>query len=128
MHVQSETATGSPVQPKPEQWPSERLLQARGEVEPLASQIGELTELYKLTDRLYRARSLTDALDAALDAIISTLRCSKASILLFDAAGVMRFVAWRELSAAYREELDGHTPWKAGTEEPLTKALEKLRC
>jgi PAS domain S-box-containing protein len=80
--------------------------------------LGELNALYRLTDKLYRANSLTDVFDAALDAIVGTLGCSRASILLFDDQGVMRFVAWRGLTDDYRHAVDGHTPWKAGDSDP----------
>ncbi len=73
-----------------------------------------LTALYVLTDRLFRARSLQDVFDAALDAIVGSLGCQQASVLLFDDAGVMRFVAWRGLSETYRKTLEGHSPWKPG--------------
>ena len=75
----------------------------------------KLRALYELTDRLYRAQSFEDICAAALDAITTTLRCSKASILLFDSQEVMRFVAWRNLSERYRARLTGHTPWTPGT-------------
>jgi PAS domain S-box-containing protein len=84
----------------------------------LASQVDELNALYQLTDKLYRARSLADVYDAALDAIVSTLGCSRASILLFDDAGVMKFVAWRGLSEGYRKAVTGHSPWKSGDRDP----------
>ncbi len=84
----------------------------------LASRVDELDALYRLTDKLYRARSLTDVCDAALDAIVSTLGCSRASILLFDEAGVMSFVAWRGLSEGYRKAVSGHSPWKPGDRDP----------
>ncbi|MFU0505217.1 PAS domain S-box protein [Pseudaminobacter sp. NGMCC 1.201702] len=87
--------------------------------ETLVKQVDELTALYRLTDKLYRARSLDDVFDAALDAILSTLGCSRASVLLFDEAGVMRFVAWRGLSDTYRHTLEGHSPWKPGEPDPL---------
>ena len=74
--------------------------------------------LFRLTDRLYRARSSDDVYDAALDTIIETLGCRRAAVLRFDETGVMRFVAWRGLSEAYREALTGHSPWKAGDVEP----------
>ena len=74
--------------------------------------------LYRLTDRLYRSRQLDDVFDAALDAITQGLGCQRASILLFDDAGVMRFVAWRGLSDSYRQELEGHSPWKPGERDP----------
>jgi PAS domain S-box-containing protein len=84
----------------------------------LISQANEATALYRLTDRLYRASSLDDVYEAALDAIVETLDCNRASILLFDEAGVMRFVAARGLSKNYRMALEGHSPWKLGQRDP----------
>jgi PAS domain S-box-containing protein len=78
----------------------------------------ELRALYLLTDRLYRAGSLEDVYEAALDAIVDTLGCGRASILLFDDHGVMQFVAWRGLSDHYRRTLAGHSPWKPGDRDP----------
>jgi PAS domain S-box-containing protein len=68
--------------------------------------------LYTLTDRLFRAQSREDVYEAALDAIIRSLRCQRASILLFDDFDVVHFVAWRGLSEGYRRAVDGHSPWK----------------
>lgn len=80
--------------------------------------VSELEALYVLTDRLYRARSFEDIFEAGLDTIIRALNCDRASILLFDADGVMRFKAWRGLSEGYRTALDGHTPWRPGEQDP----------
>jgi PAS domain S-box-containing protein len=74
--------------------------------------------LYRLTDRLYRARIMAEVYDAALDAITDAMDCTRASVLLFDDSEVMRFVAWRGLSDDYRSSLEGHTPWKAGETNP----------
>jgi PAS domain S-box-containing protein len=82
--------------------------------------------LYRLTDRLYRAKSLADVYDAALDTILEALDCRRASVLLFDDAGVMRFVAWRGLSDSYREKLSGHSPWKPGDIEPQPIFVEDI--
>jgi PAS domain S-box-containing protein len=76
-----------------------------------------LSTLYKLTDRLYRAQSSEEVFEAALDAITQSLG-ARASILLFDNTGVIRFAAWRGLSDGYRKAVDGHSPWKAGTPDP----------
>ena len=81
-------------------------------------QVTELNALYRLTDRLYRARALDAVYEAALDAILTTLRCPRASILLFDPTGTMQFVAWRGLSDRYRTALRGHSPWKPGQTDP----------
>ena len=80
--------------------------------------VDELTALYRLTDRLYRARAAEDVYDAALDAIVGTLGCARASILLFNEQGIMEFVAWRGLSDHYRTTLRGHSPWKPGDRDP----------
>jgi PAS domain S-box-containing protein len=78
----------------------------------------EAAALFRLTDRLYRAVTDHDVHEAALDAIVDTLDCRRASILLFDEAGVMQFVAARGLSEEYRRKLAGHTPWKPGHRDP----------
>lgn len=79
-----------------------------------ARRADEQAALYQFTDRLYRANSMQDAVDAALDAIASALSVERASILLFDEGGVARFVGWRGLSESYRAAVEGHCPWKPG--------------
>jgi signal transduction histidine kinase len=74
--------------------------------------------LYRLTDRLYRAQTQEDVHEAALEAIITGLHCDRASILLFDGGGVMRFVAWQGLSEGYRHAVEGHSPWRADDPDP----------
>jgi PAS domain S-box-containing protein len=82
--------------------------------------------LYQFTDSLYRATSLEDIYSAAFDAIARALHCYRASILLFDETGVMRFVAWRGLSDDYRKAVEGHTPWKPGEADPQPICLEDV--
>ncbi|WP_395021703.1 GAF domain-containing protein [Dongia sp.] len=82
--------------------------------EALARRVAEQAALYEFTDRLFRATTRHEIYDAALDAIIRALGCSRASILLFDDAGKMSFVAWRGLSQAYRDAVSGHSPWRPG--------------
>jgi PAS domain S-box-containing protein len=88
----------------------ERLLLRQG--------IAEQRAFYRLTDRLYRSQGVAEAYEAVLDAIEDLLGCKRASILRFDASGVMRFVAWRGLSERYRRAVEGHTPWKQGEQDP----------
>lgn len=78
----------------------------------LARQAREQSTLFRFTDRLFRARTLVAIYDAAIDAICDALATSRASILRFDSAGTMRFVAWRGLSDEYRAAVDGHSPWQ----------------
>jgi PAS domain S-box-containing protein len=74
--------------------------------------------LYELSRRYQEAKTLDEIYEAALDAIITTLRCDRASILLYDQYQVMRFVAWRGLSKKYREAVEGHSPWKPDANNP----------
>lgn len=92
----------------------------------LAQRIEEQTALYQLTDSLHRARSLDDVFESALNAITRALRCPRASILLFDDAGIMRFVAWRGLSDAYRTATDGHSPWARDCKDPQPICLDDM--
>jgi PAS domain S-box-containing protein len=75
-------------------------------------------EVYAFTDRLYRARSASEVYEAGLDAIVRGLGCSRASVLLFDDAGVMRFAAWRALSDEYRDAVAGHSSWSRHAKDP----------
>jgi len=84
----------------------------------LAERVRRRAALYRFVDRLHRAGSLVEVYDAALDTILDTLRCDRASILLRDNAGVMRFVAWRGLSDTYRQAVDGHSPWARDEIDP----------
>lgn len=75
-------------------------------------------ELYRFTEKLYRAGTPIDVYEAALDIMTRALGCRRASILLFDDAGVMRFAAWRNLSDKYRQALEGHSPWTRDVKDP----------
>ncbi|HVW55882.1 MAG TPA: PAS domain S-box protein [Rhizobiaceae bacterium] len=86
--------------------------------EELALRVEEQAALHEFTRSLQHALSLGDLYGPALDAIQRALRCRRASILLFDKAGVMRFVAWRGLSDVYRAAVEGHSPWSPDVDDP----------
>jgi PAS domain S-box-containing protein len=92
----------------------------------VARRMEEQAALYEFTDRLFRAKTADDVHDAALDAIIRALGCERASILLFDGAGVMKFVAWRGLSDGYRRAVEGHSPWTRETKDPQPIAIDNI--
>jgi PAS domain S-box-containing protein len=80
--------------------------------------LAQLQALYQLTAALSRTTVLEDVYDAALAGLLQALEVDRASILLFDLDGVMRFKAWRGLSVAYRRATEGHTPWSPNTLDP----------
>ena len=54
----------------------------------------------------------------------------RASLLLFDAARTMRFVAWSGLSEEYRTAVDGHSPWSPDETNatPVAGLRRRARC
>ncbi len=85
----------------------------------LAGAARQQKALFDLADELHRAGSMEEVFNAALNAILNALQCNRASILLCDEAGVMRFRSWRGLSREYRKAVDGHSAWKPGEKNPL---------
>jgi PAS domain S-box-containing protein len=77
----------------------------------LAWRYEQLHALHEMTEAVSRADDVEGIYDVALDGLTRALRAGRASILLFDQAGVMRFRAWRGLSDDYRAAVDGHSPW-----------------
>lgn len=71
-----------------------------------------------LTSAISKSRTVEEIYEAALDALSGGLGVQRASILLFDADGVMRFKAYRGLSDAYRGAVEGHTPWRPDSPDP----------
>jgi len=78
----------------------------------------ELRLIYNLTQTVIQASDIEEVYKAALAAIQQGLRADRASILLFDADGVMRFKAWTNLSDEYRSIVEGHSPWRGDESAP----------
>ena len=93
---------------------------------PLTSAPATLDVLLNLTTAIGQAPALEPIYEAALDAIQSGLGVGRASILLFDPDGVMRFKAWRGLSDEYRRAVEGHTPWTPGAQDATPIAISDV--
>ncbi len=87
---------------------------------------GGLNALRALTTAIGRTDSADAVFQAALDALEAALGVRRASILLFDADGVMRFKRWRGLSDAYRTAVEGHTPWTPDTSDAEIIVVEDV--
>lgn len=77
-----------------------------------------LEVVYELTAALSQAEDLPSAFDASLEALMTGVRVDRASLMLFDDQGLMRFRAWRGLSADYRAAVEGHSPWEHDETNP----------
>jgi signal transduction histidine kinase/CheY-like chemotaxis protein len=84
----------------------------------LKERIEQLQMLYELNDAVGRAEAVEEIYRVALDGLVRSLGTDRASILLFDADGVIRFKAWRGLSEEYRRAVEGHSPWTRDTLDP----------
>jgi PAS domain S-box-containing protein len=93
----------------------------------VAASSSPISTCVRLTDAISRTRTVEEIYAAALDALHSGLRVERASILLFDPDGVMRFKAYRGLSAAYRQAVEGHTPWRPDSPSPRPIVVNDVR-
>jgi PAS domain S-box-containing protein len=84
----------------------------------LARRTEEQAALFQFSECLQHVVSVEEVHEVALEAIMRVLDCERASILRSDSAGVMRFVAWRDLPGTYRRAVEGHSPWVPGEGAP----------
>jgi len=82
--------------------------------------------LFRLADEFNRAASLDHVYSAALNAILDALHCNRASILLCDNTGTMRFQSWRGLSNQYRAVVEGHSAWNRDDPNPQPVCVDNI--
>jgi PAS domain S-box-containing protein len=85
----------------------------------LQASMRSLEALYRLSDQVARAHDRREVSNTAVEAIATALGTERASVLLFDSSGVMRFIAWRGLSEHYRAAMEGHSPWTPDSRDAL---------
>jgi PAS domain S-box-containing protein len=77
-----------------------------------------LQSIYQLSEAVNRAEAVEQIYEQALVALERVLHVDRASILLLDGEGVMRFQAWHGLSDTYRQAVEGHSPWPVHEKQP----------
>ncbi|MEO5960131.1 MAG: GAF domain-containing protein [Opitutaceae bacterium] len=82
--------------------------------------------LLQLAETVNRAAALPDIYDSALRTLRDCQEADRASILLFDAGGVMRFVASSGLSDAYQRAVEGHSPWSGDQPNPTPICIDDV--
>jgi PAS domain S-box-containing protein len=90
----------------------------------LRRRLQQLTAMYRMTAALGRAVNVDDIFREGLDCVCDALGAHRAALLLRDEDGVMRFTAWRNLSAAYRTAVEGHSPWAPDEPQPEPVVIE----
>ena len=96
------------------------------EREELRSRLRDLDAVYRFADAVAGARTLDEVLEAALDALLEAAGADRASVLLADDGGVLRFRAWRGLSDRYRGFTEGRSPWPPDAEDPQPVLVEDV--
>lgn len=86
----------------------------------------EQQALYDLVAAINQTTSLPEICQAALDAVQRCLDADRASILMYDNDGVMRFKAWRGLSEEYRRAVEGHSPWNRDDPNPQPVCIDDV--
>jgi diguanylate cyclase (GGDEF)-like protein/PAS domain S-box-containing protein len=86
--------------------------------EQLQQRIEQLQSIYHLNSATSRAEVLEEIYTEALNTLQRTLKADRASVLLFDPDGIIRFKAWRGLSDNYRKAGEGHCPWSRYEKNP----------
>ena len=98
----------------------------RRATEELNRRFAELQVVYRLAEALGRARAPEEVFEEAIDALLRLLHADRASVLLFDDFGVMRFRASRGLSSEYRAAVEGHSPWDRDERQPRPITIEDV--
>jgi PAS domain S-box-containing protein len=81
----------------------------------------QLQAIYRMTTALTTATQLEVIFREGLACVCDAIGTRRASILLVDPDGVMRFRAWTELSERYRAAVEGHSPW--ALDEPAPQPI-----
>ena len=96
------------------------------EREELRWRLRDLDAVYRFADAVAGARALDEVLEAALDALLEATGADRASVLLADDDGVLRFRAWRGLSDRYRAYTEGRSPWPPDGRDPQPVLVEDV--
>ncbi len=96
------------------------------EREELRWRLRDLDAVYRFADAVAGAPALDDVLGAALDAVVEATGTDRASVLLADDDGVLRFRAWRGLSDRYRAYTEGRSPWSPEDDDPDPVMVEDI--
>ncbi|HZC75286.1 MAG TPA: GAF domain-containing protein, partial [Gaiellaceae bacterium] len=96
------------------------------EREELRSRLRDLDAVYRFADAVAGASELHEVLEAALDALLEATGADRASVLLADEDGALRFRAWRGLSDRYRAYTEGRSPWLSDVSDPQPVLVEDV--
>ncbi len=74
--------------------------------------------IVRLCHELANASSLPAMFDAAVEVLTAGTGFARTAVLTLTPTGAMHFRAWRGISQAYRDRVNGHSPWPADAVDP----------
>ncbi len=80
--------------------------------------VQQMEMIHQVTQAVSGARALDDIYMAALHGLHTALHVDRVAVLILDHEHVMRFKAWLNLSAGYRQAVEGHSPWDVEERHP----------
>jgi PAS domain S-box-containing protein len=92
----------------------------------IETELTRLRTLYQLLDALTRAKSLAEVYQAAITSLLAATTADRIAILAFDDHAVLGVKAWHGLSAKYREQITGHSPWDKGDPDAQVIAVRDV--
>ena len=84
----------------------------------LRQRVREVNALYRVADSIAQTTNLDELFGEALETLIDATGANRASLLVYDDGGELRYRAWRGLSEDYRAATEGHSPWARDTTDP----------
>lgn len=103
-----------------------RVLERHRSEQALREQYERLQALYTLARAIGSADALDDIYHQSIQSLLRALHADRASVLLFDPDGIMRFKAWHGLSEQYRKAVEGHSPWKQDEADPQPITMDDV--
>lgn len=88
--------------------------------------LSDQAALLRYVDRLCRAEKIDGACEAAADATIDTLACSRSAVLLREETGAEQYSTSRGLSDDCRVELDKIASWEEGAPDPRSVFIDNV--
>ena len=93
------------------------------EREELRDRVGEIDALYRIADAIARTTSLDELFDEAVETLLDATDADRASILLYDDAGVDALPSPGAASpTSTARATEGHSPWTADAVDPRAGA------
>lgn len=83
--------------------------------------------IFELSEGLKLADTFEKIFKTSFYFIKKILNADRASILLKDSQGIMRFKAWDNLSEEYRNKVEGHSPWHPDEKNPQPFLIENVK-